>query len=81
MPQVPGRITRWRGLLPYTILYGIRTVAALFAFFLDALAQNCWPEPEFEDSVNDDELGNLRLTGEQEDAIVEFLKTLSDGYF
>ena len=47
----------------------------------DALAQNCWPEPEFEDSVNDDELGDLKLTGEQEDAIVEFLKTLSDGYF
>lgn len=47
----------------------------------DALAQNCWPEPEVEENVNDSELGDLRLTGAQEDAIVAFLKTLSDGYF
>jgi hypothetical protein len=30
--------------------------------------------------VNDSELGNLHLTAAQEAAIVEFLKTLSDGY-
>ena len=47
----------------------------------DALAQDCWPEPEVEENVNDSELGDLRLTEEQEDAIVAFLKTLSDGYF
>jgi len=47
----------------------------------DAIAQGCWPEPEFEESVNDDELGDLKLSDEQEDAIVAFLKTLSDGYF
>jgi hypothetical protein len=40
----------------------------------------CWPEAEFTESVNDDELGNLKLSDEQEDAIVAFLKTLSDGY-
>jgi hypothetical protein len=31
-------------------------------------------------NVNTQELGNLHLTEDQEDAIVTFLKTLSDGY-
>jgi cytochrome c peroxidase len=57
------------------------TCPGLFTREADAIAQGCWPEPEFSESVNDDELGNLRLTDEQEDAIVAFLKTLSDGYF
>jgi cytochrome c peroxidase len=39
-----------------------------------------WPEPEVPINVNTDELGNLGLTDEEEDAIVAFLKTLSDGY-
>jgi hypothetical protein len=30
--------------------------------------------------VNSDELGDLGLTGEEEDAIVAYLKTLSDDY-
>ncbi|HEX2523722.1 MAG TPA: cytochrome c peroxidase [Terriglobia bacterium] len=46
----------------------------------DALAQNCWPAPEVPVNVNTQELGNLHLTEDQEDAIVTFLKTLSDGY-
>jgi len=46
----------------------------------DAMLQGCWPEPEVNENVNDDELGNLKLTDAQEDAIVAFLKTLSDGY-
>jgi hypothetical protein len=31
--------------------------------------------------VNTDELGNLGLTSAEEDDIVAFLKTLSDGYY
>jgi len=46
----------------------------------DALALNCWPEPEVAANVNTSELGNLRLTDAQEDAIVAFMQTLSDGY-
>ncbi|MGR9047017.1 MAG: cytochrome-c peroxidase [Gammaproteobacteria bacterium] len=46
----------------------------------EALMMNCWPEPEVADNVNVDELGNLGLTDEEEDAIVAFMKTLSDGY-
>jgi len=39
-----------------------------------------WPEPEYADTVNSDELGNLGLSDDDEDAIVEFMKTLSDGW-
>ena len=45
----------------------------------DALAMGCRPEPEVAEEVNDEELGNLHLTDAQEDAIVAFLNTLSDG--
>jgi cytochrome c peroxidase len=46
----------------------------------DALSQGCWPEPEVPMNVNTSELGDLGLSDEDEDAIVAFLKTLSDGY-
>ncbi len=39
-----------------------------------------WLPAEVPENVNTDELGNLGLTDEEEDAIVAFLKTLSDGY-
>lgn len=46
----------------------------------DALAQGCWPAPEVADNLNTTDVGNLHLTDEQEDAIVAFLETLTDGY-
>jgi cytochrome c peroxidase len=46
----------------------------------EALAANCWPAPEVSENVNHDELGDLGLTPEEEDAIVAFMKALSDGY-
>jgi cytochrome c peroxidase len=39
-----------------------------------------WPAPEYPDTMNTDELGNLGLTAEEEAAIVAFMKKLSDGY-
>jgi di-heme cytochrome c peroxidase len=42
---------------------------------------DCWPPPEVGLNVNTQELGNLGLTPEEEDALVAFLGTLSDGYF
>ena len=39
-----------------------------------------WAAPEVPDNVNEDELGNLDLSADEEAAIVAFLKTLSDGY-
>ena len=46
-----------------------------------ALANDCWPDPEVVDNVNHDELGNLGLTQEEEDALVVFMQAMSDGYF
>jgi len=40
----------------------------------------CWPAPEYADNMNTRQLGNLRLSDEEENAIVAFMKTLSDGY-
>ena len=42
--------------------------------------ENCWPAPEFSSNVNMEELGNLGLSEDEENAIVVFLKTLNDGY-
>lgn len=39
-----------------------------------------WPDPEVAENVNSDELGDLGLTDAEEDAIVAFMQTLSDGY-
>ena len=39
-----------------------------------------WPAPEVAENVNTEELGDLGLTDAEEDAIVAFMQTLSDGY-
>jgi cytochrome c peroxidase len=39
-----------------------------------------WPAPEVAENVNTDELGNLGLSNAEEDALVAFMETLSDGY-
>ena len=39
-----------------------------------------WPAPEYPDTMNMDELGNLGLSDADEDALVEFMKTLTDGW-
>jgi cytochrome c peroxidase len=39
-----------------------------------------WPPPEVAENVNTDELGDLGLTNMEEDLIVVFMGTLSDGY-
>jgi cytochrome c peroxidase len=46
----------------------------------DALSFGCWPAPEVSENVNTAELGDLGLTDAEEDDIVAFLKTLSDGF-
>jgi len=40
----------------------------------------CWPAPEQPANVNTTQMGHLGLTNAEEDAIVAFLGTLSDGY-
>jgi len=46
----------------------------------DAIKQGCWPVAEIEENVNTDELGNLKLTEQEVDDIVVFMRTLTDGY-
>jgi len=41
---------------------------------------NCWLPPEVTENINKEELGDLKLTPEEEAALVAFMKTLSDGY-
>ena len=41
---------------------------------------DCWPLPEVGLNMNTLELGNLGLSPQEEQAIVAFLRTLSDGY-
>jgi len=40
----------------------------------------CWPEAEDSTNLNKRQLGNLKLTDQEEDALVAFLRTLTDGY-
>jgi cytochrome c peroxidase len=51
-----------------------------FATKKDALAENCWPEPEVSQNGYNDELGDLGLTSEEEGALVTFMSTLSPGF-
>lgn len=44
----------------------------------EALANDCWPRPEFPATAAFGVVGNLGLTPEQEDAIVAYLEALSD---
>jgi len=40
----------------------------------------CWPAPENLGTINRKQLGDLKLSDEQENLLVAFLKTLTDGY-
>jgi cytochrome c peroxidase len=41
---------------------------------------SCWPPPEYLANENKRQLGNLHLTDQEENQIVAFMKTLTDGY-
>lgn len=43
-------------------------------------AKTGWPMPEIAENVNREELGDLKLSSTEEQAIVAFLKTLTDDY-
>jgi len=44
------------------------------------VAKEKWPAPEVSQNLNTTELGNLKLSPSQEDDIVAFMLTLTDGY-
>jgi cytochrome c peroxidase len=41
---------------------------------------SCWPAPEVAENMNTRQLGNLGLSEDEENAVVAFMKTLTDGY-
>ena len=40
----------------------------------------CWPAPESADNINTSKVGHLGLSDAEEDALVAFMQTLTDGY-
>jgi cytochrome c peroxidase len=60
--------------------YNTRDVLPACAGRTDRAGVDCWPEPEIATNINRVELGALRLSPEEEAAVVAFLRTLSDGY-
>lgn len=56
------------------------TLKDIVHFYNTAGVAGLWPPAEVALNVNRAELGNLRLTGAQEDDIVAFMLTLSDGF-
>lgn len=40
----------------------------------------CWPAPEMTENMNNNKVGNLGLSDQEEDALVAFLRTLTDGF-
>ena len=48
--------------------------------FYNARDGGQYPPSELKANLNTEQLGNLRLTDEEENALVAFLKTLSDHY-
>jgi cytochrome c peroxidase len=40
----------------------------------------CWPAPESTDNMNTSKVGNLGLSDAEEDALVAFMQTLTDGF-
>jgi cytochrome c peroxidase len=40
----------------------------------------CWPAPETTENINKSKVGNLGLSSEEEDALVAFMQTLTDGF-
>jgi cytochrome c peroxidase len=40
----------------------------------------CWPAPEIMENMNTNKVGRLNLSNEEEDALVAFMQTLTDGF-
>ena len=46
----------------------------------DGFGTTCWAAPEVPDNMDSSFMGNLGLTDAEEDAIVVFMMTFTDGY-
>lgn len=57
-----------------------KTLEEIVHFYNTRLINTAYPAPEYPATVNVEELGDLKLTPEEEQDIVMFLKALTDGY-
>ena len=88
VPTVRNVDSRPGGLFPKAFMHNgvFKTLKEVVHFYNTRdVADENWPPPEVDRNVNRDilegvPLGNLELTEEDEDAIVAFLRTLSDGF-
>lgn len=60
--------------------YNTRDVLPRCAPYDPREGTGCWPAPESTDNMNKSKTGNLGLTDREEDALVAFMQTLTDGY-
>jgi cytochrome c peroxidase len=57
-----------------------KSLEEIVSFYNTRDVDPTWPDPEVPENVNDEELGDLGLTDEEEALIVLFMTTLSDGF-
>lgn len=65
---------------PYAHNGLFKEIKDIVHFYNTRDVESAWPPPEYPETVNTDELGDLGLTADEEDALVAFMMTLSDGY-
>lgn len=65
---------------PYMHNGVLKTLKEVVNFYNTRDIPGMWPAPEISDNMNSSFVGDLGLTDMEEDAIVEFMKTLNDGY-
>jgi cytochrome c peroxidase len=65
---------------PYSHNGYFKTLKDIVHFYNTRDIPGMWPAPDVPETVNKTELGNLGLTDQEEDDIVAFLLTLTDGY-
>ncbi len=65
---------------PYSHNGYFKTLKEIVHFYNTRDIPGMWPEPDVPETVNKTELGNLGLTDREEEDIVAFLLTLTDGY-
>jgi len=58
----------------------LKTLKDVVHFYNTRDIEGLWPEPEVAENVNTTLLGDLGLSNAEEDAIVAFMMTLTDGY-
>jgi cytochrome c peroxidase len=70
----------WEGFVKAFMHNGVFKSLKEVVHFYNARDVEDFPPPEVAENLNTDEMGDLKLTEEEEDLIVLFMKTLSDGF-